>query len=111
MARYRHRPQANATSGLGVDRRTVEHSIYDVFMGDMPLDEVITPTSTPDLFVIPSSIDLAAVEIELVARYCAERLLANAVAHMEEKFDSVFLDCPPSLGLITVNALPQPTRS
>ena len=74
-------------------------------MGDLPLDEVITPTSTPELFVIPSSIDLAAVEIELVARYSRERLLANAVALMEEKFDSVFLDCPPSLGLITVNAL------
>ncbi len=98
-------PQANATSGLGIDRRTVEHSIYDVFMGDRPLDEVITATGTEDLFVIPSSIDLAGVEIELVARYSRERLLANAVAHMEEKFDTVFLDCPPSLGLITVNAL------
>jgi len=98
-------PQSNATSGLGIDRRTVEHSIYDVFMGDRPLDEVIATTSTKDLFVVPSSIDLAAVEIELVARYARERLLANAVAHMEQKFDSVFIDCPPSLGLITVNAL------
>jgi len=98
-------PQSNATSGLGIDRRTVEHSIYDVFMGDRPIDETITPTSTEDLFVVPSSIDIAAVEIELVARYSRERLLANAVAHMEEKFDTVFIDCPPSLGLITVNAL------
>ncbi|HLE38099.1 MAG TPA: AAA family ATPase [Acidimicrobiia bacterium] len=98
-------PQANATSGLGIDRRTVEHSIYEVFLGERRLDDVVTPTATKDLFVVPSSIDLAGVEIELVARYSRERLLANAVAQMEDKFDTVFLDCPPSLGLITVNAL------
>ena len=98
-------PQANATSGLGVDRRGVEHSIYDVFLGDKSLDMVIHPTSTEGLFIVPSTIDLAAVEIELVARYSRERILANAVARMEDKFDTVFLDCPPSLGLITVNAL------
>ncbi|WKZ81840.1 MAG: AAA family ATPase [Acidimicrobiia bacterium] len=98
-------PQANATSGLGVDRRTVERSIYDVLVGDTTLDEILEPTAMKNLFVAPSTIDLAAVEIELVARYSRERLLANALSRMEQKFATVFIDSPPSLGLITVNAL------
>ncbi|MEX1208198.1 MAG: AAA family ATPase [Acidimicrobiia bacterium] len=98
-------PQSNATSGLGVDRRTVVKSVYDVILGEAGLDEVILPTAMDRLFVAPSSIDLAAAEIELVARFSRERQMAIAIEKLERAFDLVFIDCPPSLGLITVNAL------
>lgn len=98
-------PQSNATSGLGIDRRTVVKSVYDVILGEAGLDEVILPTAMDRLFVAPSSIDLAAVEIELVARFSRERQMAIAIEKLERAFDFVFIDCPPSLGLITVNAL------
>ena len=98
-------PQSNATSGLGIDRRTVEKSVYDVILGEAALDEIIVPTAVDNLFVAPSSIDLAAVEIELVARFSRERQMALAIDKLGDEYDFVFLDCPPSLGLITVNAL------
>jgi chromosome partitioning protein len=98
-------PQANATSGLGVDKRRVDASVYEVMLGEADLDDVIVPTSVENLFLAPASIDLAAVEIELVARFSRERQLAIAVEKMRSDFDFVFIDCPPSLGLITVNAL------
>lgn len=98
-------PQSNATSGLGIDKRTVEKSVYDVLLGEAGLDEVIQPTNVANLFIAPSSIDLAAVEIELVARFSRERQLALAIEKLGEDYAFVFLDCPPSLGLITVNAL------
>ncbi len=98
-------PQSNATSGLGVDRHDVAVNTYDLILGQGDIDDGIEPTSVKDLFVVASSIDLAAAEIELVARMSREHLLRQAVDSMETDFDVVLVDCPPSLGLITVNAL------
>ena len=98
-------PQANATSGLGFDHGSVRNSSYQVLMGDAGLEESIEPTSVRDLFLVPSSIDLAGAEIELVSRFSRERSLASALDGQREQFQSIFIDCPPSLGLITINAL------
>lgn len=98
-------PQANATSGLGVDHGSVGASTYDVIVGDVPLEDAIEPTSVKDLFVVPSSIDLAGAEIELVNQMSREHRLERALAGLDGKFEAIFIDCPPSLGLITVNAL------
>jgi chromosome partitioning protein len=88
-----------------VDRHAATVTTYDLLMGEGDIDDGVEPTSVKDLFVVASSIDLAAAEIELVARMARERLLADALDGLDTKFDVVFVDCPPSLGLITVNAL------
>ena len=98
-------PQANATSGLGVNRQSVAVTTYDLILGQGDVEDGIEPTSVKDLFIIASSIDLAGAEIKLVARMSREHLLAKALSAMETPFDAIFIDCPPSLGLITVNAL------
>jgi chromosome partitioning protein len=98
-------PQANATSGLGIDHGSIDASIYDVLMRDVPVEDALEPTSVRDLFCLPSSIDLAGAEIELVSRFSRERQLAMALEPVREQFDTILIDCPPSLGLITVNAL------
>lgn len=98
-------PQANATSGLGIEHGAVRASVYDVIVGEIPLEDAIEPTSVRDLFVVPSSIDLAGAEIELVNQMSRERRLERALQQLDHRFDAIFVDCPPSLGLITVNAL------
>jgi chromosome partitioning protein len=98
-------PQGNATTGLGIDARNFEQSMYDVIMHDTPMDDCIEATSVRNLFVAPATIDLAGVEIELVPVFSRELRLRRAVETVLEDFDFVLIDCPPSLGLITVNGL------
>jgi len=98
-------PQANATTGLGVEARNFELSMYDVIMRDQALEDCIEPTSVKNLFVAPATIDLAGVEIELVPAFSRELKLRRAIETVVDDFDFVLIDCPPSLGLITVNGL------
>lgn len=98
-------PQGNSTSGLGIDRSAITRSTYDVLIRETPLIDVIEPTSVRDLFVVPATIDLAGSEIELVSMFSRELRLRNALAHIEKDYDFILVDCPPSLGLLTINAL------
>jgi chromosome partitioning protein len=98
-------PQGNATTGLGISHRNVEGSIYDVIMNDTPLDDCVEPTSVKNLFVCPATIDLAGAEIELVPAFSRELKLRRALEEVRDEYDYVLIDCPPSLGLLTVNGL------
>lgn len=98
-------PQGNATTGLGIDARNFEISMYDVIMRDASLEDCIEPTSTKNLFVAPATIDLAGAEIELVPAFSRELKLKRAIETIIDDFDFVMIDCPPSLGLITINGL------
>lgn len=98
-------PQGNATSGLGISKKNLSSSVYDVLIGNNTPEEVIIKTNTKNLSIIPSSIDLVAAELELVKVEDREYRLKNAVQTIKDKFDYIILDCPPSLGLITINAL------
>jgi chromosome partitioning protein len=98
-------PQGNATTGLGIDARHFEQSMYDVIMRGTDLEDCIEPTSVKHLFVAPATIDLAGVEIELVPAFSRELKLKRAIDSVVEDFDFVLIDCPPSLGLITINGL------
>ncbi|MGA2836894.1 MAG: AAA family ATPase [Acidimicrobiales bacterium] len=98
-------PQGNATTGLGIDARNFELSMYDVLMRDCSLEDCVEPTSMKNLFVAPATIALAGAEIELVPAFSRELKLRKAIESVIDDFDYVLIDCPPSLGLITVNAL------
>ena len=98
-------PQANSTSGVGVTPDQHAHSLYDCLLGDVPAREAIVATGTPNLDLLPSSIDLVGAEVELVAQLGREYLLREVVTQVRDDYDYVFIDCLPSLGLVTVNAL------
>ena len=97
-------PQGNATSGVGVDKRSVEYSSYSVMVDDVKAEDAIVHTKFDNLDLIPSGIELAAAEIELVEADRRESKLKNALALIKSSYDYIFIDCPPSLGLITTNA-------
>lgn len=99
-------PQGNTTSGLGFDKRTINESIYDVLTSDVSLDEVMKKCELVDNFyIIPSTMELAGAEVELIDKPNRENILKEKIKKLNEKFDFIFIDCPPSLGLLTINAL------
>ncbi len=98
-------PQGNTSSGYGIEKEELENDIYDALLNDYPIEDLIMPTCEPKVFVIPATIQLAGAEIELVSAIARESILKNIISPIKDEFDYVFIDCPPSLGLLTINAL------
>jgi chromosome partitioning protein len=98
-------PQGNSTSGMGLDRKEISGSTYDLYTGTRSIDEIKKSTHFSWLDVIPAGIDLVGVEVELIQMIARERVLKKALQSVRPNYDYIFIDCPPSLGLLTVNAL------
>ena len=98
-------PQSNSTSGVGLDKESVENNIYSVLSGEIPIEEAVYSTPIDFLKIVPASRHLAGAEIELVSQIGREYFLKNAIDKIKDDYHFVFIDCPPSLGLLTVNAL------
>jgi len=98
-------PQSNTTSGLGIESKTVTNSIYEVMVGGVEATDAIRETELPFLDLIPSHINLVGAEIEMIDREQREKILDKAIKDLRDKYDFIIIDCPPSLGLLTINAL------
>lgn len=98
-------PQGNATSGVGVDKNSVENTIYDLLLGETPVKECIVRNVFPSLSIIPSNVDLAAVEVELIDVEKREFILKKALGKVKKDYDFILIDCPPSLNILTMNAM------
>ncbi|EOC99423.1 ParA family protein [Caldisalinibacter kiritimatiensis] len=98
-------PQGNTTSGFGIDKNSLELSTYDILINNVGVDESTINTNIKNLFLVPSNVELAGAEIELTKSEHRELALKNAIKKIKEDYDFIFIDCPPSLGLLTINAL------
>ena len=98
-------PQGNTTSGLGLDKNEIENTIYELMIGESEIEEVIHNEVFENLDIIPSNVNLAAVEIELIDVEQKEYILKNAINKVKDKYDFIIIDCPPSLSMLTVNAM------
>ena len=98
-------PQGNTTSGLGVDKNNVENTVYDLIIGESSINEVIVRDVLENLDIIPTSIDLSGAEIELLDVDEKEYIIRNAIANIKEDYDYIVIDCPPSLSMLTINAM------
>ena len=98
-------PQGNTSSGYGIDKEELDHCIYDALLTGYDVEELILPTCEKNVFVIPATIQLAGAEVELVSVMARESRLKKVIDQVKDEFDFIFIDCPPSLGLLTINAL------
>ena len=98
-------PQGNMTSGLGIDKDEVEKNIYDLMIGQVGVEEVLQKEAIENLDIIPTSIDLSAAEIELIGVDDKEFIIRNAIAPIKDNYDYIIIDCPPSLSMLTINAM------
>ena len=98
-------PQGNSTSGFGIEKEDLEQCVYDALLNDVPVEELIEDTNSKKVFVVPATIQLAGAEIELVSAMARETRLKERLEPVRDQFDFIFIDCPPSLGLLTINAL------